>query len=1669
MEPGTETPTEAAAAARVRAAAVSPDLWVGVPSVADPLLQNLTIPADAPTRGMWSGVIPFPLNPLHAAVLPSGKVLGYGSPLDGGSMNGYYLDLWDPAQGTTTASHLTTYRRDLLDSFCSTSVLLADGRLMITGGNGNTSSMIYTPSTNSAAMSTARLADDRWYATMLTLPDGRPIMLGGMAPFAEGMQGNPDQSVAQGLASMTPEVYENGGWRSLPGAYSRDAFGPDYLRASYPRAWVMPGGKVFGVSAERMWTLDPAGNGSVSVHGVFKGAPSNTANPQNVGASNSAVMYDIGKVLIVGGNGSYNGEGWVASNKATSINVNSGSPVLTEQPAMSNPRRYPNTIVLPDGKVLVTGGTRKGNDNGANAVYAAEIWNPDTGTWTVGASAAVYRGYHSNTLLLPNGTVLSAGGGTPGPVTNLNGEIYYPPHLFRSVNGSAQLAPRPVIAAISGLSYAHGAELQLDMGSANPIAKLSLIALSNGTHSFNNGQRRIPVGFTQDTIRLSTRVPAADLAPPGYYQVVAIDAAGVPSRGVIVSIGQGVAPPPTPTTPYNPPSLEATISAPILGAGGMATYTVAASAGVSYSWNFGDGSGDTAFSSTASTTHSFALPGLYTVTLSARASNGSESRRTFVQAVTGPTTARSPGASSVIALETRAGASARLWVANPDTDTVAVIDAVTRTRTAEIAVGSSPRSVAVAPDGRLWVVNKGAATISVVHPGTLALVQTVTLPRGSQPHGLAFAPGGGSAYVVLEAAGRLLRLDAASGAQQAAVDVGAHPRHVSVSADAATVLVSRFITPPLPGESTATVDTRSAGAEVLALRGDTLAPVRTIVLRHSDKTDAEIQGSGIPNYLAAAVISPDGASAWVSSKQDNIKRGMLRNGQALDFQNTVRAISSRIDLSTLTEDLPSRIDHDNASLGSAAAFHPQGAYLFVALETSRQVAVISAHNRSELFRVEVGRAPQGLAVSADGHTLYVQNFMDRSLSVVDLSPLTKHGELRAELAATPSTAGTEKLPAQVLAGKQLFYDAKDPRLARDAYMSCASCHNDGDQDGRVWDLTGFGEGLRNTIALRGRAALGHGFLHWSANFDELQDFEGQIRALAGGTGLMSDAQFNTGTRNTPLGDKKAGVSADLDALAAYVSALNRFEASPWRNADASMTAAAMAGKAVFQTAACTSCHTGAGYTVSTNASGLKSIGTLKASSGKRLGGPLSGLDVPTLRDVWATVPYLHDGSAPSLAAAVQAHQGNTVAGNDLANLVAYLEQIGSDEAGFNLVASNGTGLQGAYYATNNLSGAVVFQRVEGREPQLGQRRAGRRRACRQLLRTLGYRRAGSAGGRGVPVPDPLRRWGARVDQRSTGDRQLDLPRTHPECQRDDPADGRPACARRGRVPGPDRWIAHPAELEAAGNNGPSRSFRPRSSTPRPAAAVARCPPPANAAPAVALSAPGGQCQRGPRHGDHGLGQRGGRRRQRGACGVLRWQHTDRQRHLGALRDQLDQRGHRCPHAHRPGLRQRRRLDHQCHGDAERHGHAGEWHRHRAKGRLLRHQQPHRVGKAATPRGRQLQLGQQHSRHRRAKGQLLSALDGHPGSRGGRHLPVPDHVRRWGAGVDQWAVPYQQLDLPFTDGQHRPHRSASQPVSGSRSWWSTRISRGGAQIQLRWKAPGSTNYVVVPTNRLYTSP
>lgn len=100
---------------------------------------------------------------------------------------------------------------------------------------------------------------------------------------------------------------------------------------------------------------------------------------------------------------------------------------------------------------------------------------------------------------------------------------------------------------------------------------------------------------------------------------------------------------------------------------------------------------------------------------------------------------------------------------------------------------------------------------------------------------------------------------------------------------------------------------------------------------------------------------------------------------------------------------------------------------------------------------------------------------------------------------------------------------------------------------------------------------------------------------------------------------------------------------------------------MFQAQNCARCHSGLPFTASADATQLKNVGTLKPSSGKRLGGALPGIDVPTLRDVWATGPFLHDGSAPTLADAVKAHNGTTLDAGNLANLTEYLRQIGAEE------------------------------------------------------------------------------------------------------------------------------------------------------------------------------------------------------------------------------------------------------------------------------------------------------------------------------------------------------------------------------------------------------------------------
>ncbi|GJD65469.1 AbfB domain-containing protein [Methylobacterium frigidaeris] len=523
---------------------------VVVNQAADPLMAGLPLPDTAPAAGLWSGVKGWPMNAITLSLLPSGKVASYGTP--GGNpdtQDGRTFDIWTPTQGLA-GGHVTLPGVAGVNSFCAAQSFRADGSLLISGGifdNGNDKgSVVLNGTATGVTAAAARLANDRYYSTMLTLPNGQQIIMGGSYPYQGGWD-DPQGSIDKGLMTgMTPEVYDGTRWKSLFGAKSRDAFGPDNNRWWYPRAWIAPNGKVFGITSDKMWYLDPSGNGAVTAMN-FK-EPQRNANSAtdapNVGPVSTAVMYDTGKILQVGGNSYDNGNGFLSSSRASIIDINGANPKVTDTNPMSVGRAWANATVLPTGQVAVTGGSKFNDRGGGDIVLQSEIWDPRTGRWSVGASGGVYRGYHSTAILMQNGALLIAGGGAPGPVANQNVEVFYPPYLFTTVNGKTALAPRPQIVSLSTAQLQHGQTLQFELTSQNGLSQVVLVGLSTVTHSFNSGQRRYVAAFTQAGNAVTVQAPASgNIAPPGYYQLVAVDQKGVPSPGVIVALGAGVAAP----------------------------------------------------------------------------------------------------------------------------------------------------------------------------------------------------------------------------------------------------------------------------------------------------------------------------------------------------------------------------------------------------------------------------------------------------------------------------------------------------------------------------------------------------------------------------------------------------------------------------------------------------------------------------------------------------------------------------------------------------------------------------------------------------------------------------------------------------------------------------------------------------------------------------------------------------------------------------------------------------------------------------------------------------------------------------------------------------------------------------------------------------------------------
>ncbi|MBQ4819024.1 PKD domain-containing protein [Aquimarina sp. MMG016] len=667
---------------------------------------------------------------------------------------------------------------------------------------------------------------------------------------------------------------------------------------------------------------------------------------------------------------------------------------------------------------------------------------------------------------------------------------------------------------------------------------------------------------------------------------------------------------------------------------------------LTYRWDFGDGSPKTEWVG-KTTSHTYTEAGNYLVQVQVSDNNGGFIVGSQSIVVVSGTPSVLPTQSGPITVDTT---NRIVWSVNPDNNTVTLINADNLTVIKEVAVGKDPVNVALDSEGKAWITCRDADEVYVLNTDG-SLVTKIALSKGSRPYGIVFTPDGSRAFVSAFGSGQLIELSPVTNTIKGSLYIGSTPRALAITGDGSKLLVTRFISEDTEGE-------------VWEVNLNTFSLKNTIPLVIDDFTvDNGNEGRGLPNYVAGITIHPDNTSAWSVAKKDNTLRGLARDGKPLTFDNVVRTAISPINLTTSQEELAKRLDIDNHGQPSSALYTPTGNYLFVTMQGNNRIVVIDPKRRLELLKKDVGRAPQGLAIDQTTNRVFVKNFMDRSISVFDASDMINSGSNTLQEVSTINTVTTEILSPVVLKGKQIFYDASNLKMGTDGYISCVSCHSDGTQDGRTWDFTDRGEGLRNTISLVGRAGTAHGRVHWSANFDEIQDFENDIRFHFNGQGFLSDTDFNEGTTALSLGDAKKGKSADLDALAAYIESLSTFDPSPYRNANGTLTTDGVAGKSLFEDLKCNSCHGGEAFTDSP-AGKMHDVGTIVSNSGNRLGKKLLALDVPTLKDVWATAPYLHHGAAKTLAEVFTKYNANDAHGatsslsvTQIKQLEAYLKQI----------------------------------------------------------------------------------------------------------------------------------------------------------------------------------------------------------------------------------------------------------------------------------------------------------------------------------------------------------------------------------------------------------------------------
>jgi chitodextrinase len=478
--------------------------WDGLRNMGNALAVSMTFsnsnPANPAQVGLWSGKIPLGIVSVHGALLPDGRILMS----DGQPSFGRDARTWDP-----TTSSFTNAVQPPVNIFCGAHEQMADGRIFFAGGHvdahvGLAAANIFNPVTNTWT-ALPDMNFPRWYPSVTSLPDGRMLVLSG-------------ESSCNDCMVNVPEIYDpaTNSWAHL--------FNTQFQFSYYTHAYVLPDGRVLVPSTSE----DPIVSQVLDLNAL-------TWTPVGGPAvdGGSSAMYLPSK--IVKGGTSTDPDTALRSAAATTyvLDMTQPSPTWRSVAPMNHARAFHTMTILPDGNVLVTGGgpSTAATDT-ANAVLPAELWSPVTETWTEMASMSAARLYHSIALLMPDGRVMTSGGGrfddTTLPTDQFSAEFFSPPYLFKG--------PRPTItSAPSTLSL--GQVFTVQTPDAARIASVSLVRFGTATHTINMSQRFLPLSFNSGSGSLSVTAPAnRNLVPPGYYMLFIVDSSGVPSVAAILRI-----------------------------------------------------------------------------------------------------------------------------------------------------------------------------------------------------------------------------------------------------------------------------------------------------------------------------------------------------------------------------------------------------------------------------------------------------------------------------------------------------------------------------------------------------------------------------------------------------------------------------------------------------------------------------------------------------------------------------------------------------------------------------------------------------------------------------------------------------------------------------------------------------------------------------------------------------------------------------------------------------------------------------------------------------------------------------------------------------------------------------------------------------------------------------